>query len=116
MRQLAEQFICNIKQDTYHCILDQVTYWGLIRPSVLLFDLRKFMGPFEFWLFLHGWLMLLIWRAVNAALDTWERVRDMEKPEWESNVMPLIRDEEKRDKRLTRWQRFIKFLRELFTI
>jgi len=116
MRQLAEQFLCNIKQDTYHCILDQVTYWGLIRPSVLLFDFRQFMGPFEFWLFLHGWLILLIWRAVNAALDTWKRIRDMEKPEWESNVMPLIRAEAKRDRRLSGWQKFVKFLKELFTI
>jgi hypothetical protein len=74
------------------------------------------MGPFEFWLFLHGWLILLLWRAMNAALDTIKRLRDMEKPEWETNIEPLIKAELKRDKRLTFWQKVWKFLRELFTI
>jgi hypothetical protein len=40
----------------------------------------------------------------------------MEKPEWETNIEPLIQAELKRDKRLTFWQKVWKFLRELFTI
>jgi hypothetical protein len=116
LAKVIQQFLCNIKQDTYHCIADQITYWGLIRPSVLLFNFQDYMGPFEFWLFLHGWLILLLWRAMNAALDTIKRLRDMEKPEWETNIEPLIQAELKRDRRLTFWQKVWKFLRELFTI
>ena len=116
MKQLTSEFFCNIKQDTYHCLADQITYWGIIRPSVMLFNFEAYMGGFEFWLFIHGWVIILIWRAINAALDTWKRLRDMQKPEWETNIKPLIIAELINDKKLTFWQKVWRFIKQLFTL
>lgn len=114
MKQIAQQFLCNIKEDTYHCFADQIYYWGLIRPSVLAFDIHHLMNATEMWLFMHGWLVLLLWRLVNASMDTWKRIRDMQKPEWESQIVPVLREEAKRDRKLKWYEKILRILKYFF--
>ena len=114
MKQIVEQFVCNLKEDVAHALGDQLTYWALIRPTVLFFNVHSFMSQIEFWLFMHGWLILLIWRLFNAAIDTWKRLRDIEKPEWKSQVVPLIREEARRNQRMGFFKKLWRFLRQMF--
>lgn len=114
MKDIAEKFFCNIKQDTYHMIADQLTYWAIIHPSVVLLDIQATMTDTEHWIFVHGWMILFGWRVLNASMDTIKRIRDIQKPEWETQIEPLLKAESERNKSLTLWQKFLKFLKESF--
>jgi len=78
-----------------------------------LADVNISFSSVEGFLFYHGWLILLVWRFFNASLDTYKRVRDVSKPEWETQIKPLIARDAIRQRRLSLWNRFLKFIKSI---
>ena len=87
-----------------HSLGDQGSYWTM-RGLYFAMDVNFHFGDIESFLFYHGWLILLLWRCLNAALDTYKRVRDVRKPEWESNVKPILKTDALRERKLSTWQK-----------
>jgi hypothetical protein len=78
-----------------------------------LSDVNIGFSSFEAFLFYHGWLILLAWRCFNAALDSYKRIRDVNKPEWETQVKPIIIKDEIRNKRLSFLGQIKKFIKSI---
>lgn len=109
MIESAYHFACSIKANVLHAVGDQGSYWTMrltysVASSVMGINLH--FGDIESFLFYHGWLILLIWRCLNAALDTYKkRIRDVRKPEWETQVNPILESDAKRESKLSTWQK-----------
>jgi hypothetical protein len=112
MKEALNQFACNLKQDTFHALGDQGTYWTM-RFMYSVSDVSLVFTGIESWLFFHGWLILLLWRCLNAALDTYKRLRDVKKTEWESNVKPILKTDALRERRLSLWQKIKNFFKSI---
>jgi len=84
-----------------------------MRMMYSLADVNISFSSVEGFLFYHGWLILLVWRCFNASLDTYKRVRDVSKPEWETQIKPLIARDAIRHRRLSFWNRFLKFIKSI---
>ena len=69
MKEAINQFCCNLKQDTFHAIGDQGTYWT-IRLAYSVSDIALGLTGIESWLFYHGWLILLIWVKPKGEMVT----------------------------------------------
>ncbi len=113
MKEMTAEFLCNIKEDTFHAIQDQFVFWSM-RGIYTMADLDLALTGCEAFLFHHGWAILLLWRILNAALDTHKRLRDIKKPEWKTNVKPLLIQESRKMKGLTLWQKISLILKSLF--
>lgn len=113
IKDIQHEFMCNLKQDTFHAIGDQASFWTF-RLFYSLSDVQIHFGVIESFMFYHGWLILLIWRICNAALDTYKRVRDVSKPEWKTQVRPLLIAEEKRSREKSAWTKFLETLKMIF--
>lgn len=112
MKQTIYQFACNLKQDTFHAIGDQSAYWTM-RAAYSLADISLSLSGIESFLFYHGWTILLLWRFLNAALDTYKRVRDVKRPEWETQIKPILKQDAIRERRLSTWQKFKQFIKSI---
>jgi hypothetical protein len=84
-----------------------------MRMMYSLADVNIGFSSVEGFLFYHGWLILLVWRCFNASLDTYKRVRDVSKPEWETQIKPLIARDAIRQRRSSLWSRFLKFIKSI---
>lgn len=113
MKEITSDFLCNLKEGTFHAIQDQAVFWS-IRGLYSFADIEIGMNGFELFIFHHGWAILISWRIVNVLLDTYKRVRDIRKPEWISNVKPILDKDAKKAQGLTKWQSFKSFLKMLF--
>ena len=90
MIRIFTHFICRIKEDTYKMATDQLIYWG----GFLYIHVNAISFHTDFvynWLFLNGWLVLLVGRVVLLGIDLYKRARDINKPEWKSNVTPILK-------------------------
>lgn len=110
MKQTIYQFCCNLKQDTFHAIGDQGAYWSM-RMCYSLSDVALSLSGIESFLFYHGWTILLLWRFLNAALDTYKRLRDVKRPEWETQVKPILQKDAERERKLSTWQKIKQFFK-----
>jgi hypothetical protein len=110
--KILSTFVCNLRQDSFHAVGDQCSYWSM-RMMYSLADVNISFSSVEGFLFYHGWLILLVWRCFNASLDTYKRVRDVSKPEWETQIKPLILKDAIRQRRLSLWNRFLKFIKSI---
>jgi hypothetical protein len=110
MKHIIETFTCNLKQDTFHAVGDQGAYWTM-RMAYSISDVALSLTGIESFLFYHGWTILLLWRCVNAGLDTYKRLRDVGKPEWESQVKPVLIQDAIRERKLSLWQKIKTFFK-----
>lgn len=110
--KLLSTFVCNLRQDTFQAVGDQCSYWSM-RMMYSIADVNIGFSSFEAFLFYHGWLILLVWRCFNAALDTYKRVRDVSKPEWETQIRPLILKDAINQRKLSFWAKFLRFIKSI---
>ena len=99
---MPTRFFCNLKEDYIHTLQDQSVFWG-IRAGAVFLQIKPDFPDWEQWLFTHGWLLLLGWRILNAMLDTYKRLRDVRKPEWDTQVKPVLKREAVEDRKRKGW-------------
>jgi hypothetical protein len=94
MKDAINHFICRLKEDTMKFIGDI----GTVSVAALF-------SQTENWILIHGAALLIFGRLVLLAIDGYKRLRDVKKPEWESNVKPILKTDELRERRLSLWQK-----------
>jgi hypothetical protein len=100
MKEAINHFICRLKEDTMKFIGDI----GTVSVAALF-------SQTENWILIHGAALLIFGRLVLLALDGYKRLRDVKKPEWESNVKPILKTDAIRERKLSLWQKIKTFFK-----
>jgi hypothetical protein len=94
MKDVINHFICRLKEDTMKFIGDI----GTVSVAALF-------SQTENWILIHGAALLIFGRLVLLVMDGYKRLRDVKKPEWESNVKPILKTDALRERKLSTWQK-----------
>jgi hypothetical protein len=94
MKDAINHFICRLKEDTMKFIGDI----GTVSVAALF-------SQTENWILIHGAALLIFGRLVLLVMDGYKRLRDVKKPEWESNVKPILKTDALRERKLSTWQK-----------
>lgn len=112
MNQIIVLFLCRIKEDTYKIVTDQLTYWSGI-AYIYFTGLHPNFGFIENWFFIHGWLILLVGRFILLIMDIYKRSRDINKPEWKSNISYILKREALENRKKSFFQKLIDQIKQL---
>jgi len=94
MKDAISHFVCRLKEDTMKFLADLGTI-----------SIATFFTQTENWILIHGAALLIFVRLILLGMDGYKRIRDVRKPEWESNVKPILKPDALRERKLSTWQK-----------